>query len=423
MIECGIFEHDITPPLGTQIPGYFGVRIADGILESLRCSAVCFAEDDVIKSVIVSADAIQVPKEVCDASRKMIAQKLNVSIESVTVHATHIHTGGPVLSFICEENSDYDAYLLSRIVDTAIIASGNLREVKLGFAKGFDDTLAHYRDRVLPDGSLRTNASGDTKPFGKIDPEITCLVIDAVDGSRYGVIVNYACHTDCVSGTKFSSDFPGAMRDTLRDVYGADFMPVFLNGFFGNLNHIDFEHGAHRRPAYYRSMGRKLAGKVAAAMEDTVYFDKPEFKAASKTITVKTRMPAPELLKWADETVTKTEGVSVDDMYFAKETLEVQNEGAHDFDLCLQVQKIGGVNLFACPREMFVEFEFMLKSGSDSGMNLCVCNANGGCGYVPIRELIAPGIYESRLNRGKLVPDAGYIMIDEMLALMKALNV
>ena len=70
---------------------------------------------------------------------------------------------------------------------------------------------------------------------------------------------------------------------------------------------------------------------------------------------------------------------------------------------------------------MFVEFEFILKEGSDSDMNLCACNSNGDCGYVQIKELIRPTVYESRLDTGKLEPDAGYKMVDTMLDLMKSL--
>lgn len=422
MIQCGIFEHDITPKLGSQMPGYFNIRLADGIKEPLRCSAIVFAQDGAVKSVIVSADAIHVPPKNNLSARRRIAELLPVDEAAVTVHGTHIHTGGPVLEgFICDADEEYCSFLEDRIVDCAVLAKAELRDVRIGFAKGYDDTLAHYRDRVLPDGSLKTNASGDSKPFGKIDPEITCLVIDNSDGSRYGVLVNYACHTDCVGGTALSSDFPGAMRDTLRGAFGADFMPVFVNGFFGNLNHIDFEHQTHKRPKYYRSMGVKLAGRVISAMEDTVYFDEPDFRAASKTITVKTRMPEPELIEWADGILASPDGVPASDMHFAKEVRHVLDLGLRDFDLCLQVQKIGGVNIFACPREMFVEFEQMLKAGSDSAMNLCIANANGGCGYVPIHELIKPGIYEARLDAGKLEPDAGYKMVDGMLELMKTI--
>ena len=325
-----------------------------------------------------------------------------------------------MLDFICEEDAEYCGFLGKRIVDCAVLAAAHQSEIRLGYAKTFDDTIANYRDRVLPDGSLRTNAGGETKPYGKIDPEISCLFIDSVSGAHLGAIVNYACHTDCVGGTEFSSDFPGALRDTMRAVWGAGFTTVFLNGFFGNLNHITFhDRSISGRPGYYRSMGRKLAGPVIAALEDAKWMDDPKITASSDTIIVKTRKPEQELLEWADKILTEPEKASKDDLHFAKEAKAVEQRGQIDFSLCLQFVRFGNVNLFASPREMFVEFEHMIKKNSDSEWNIVACNSNGGCGYVPTKELHAPGIYEARLDRGKLEVDTGYRMVDTLLKLMK----
>ncbi len=422
MIKCGIYEHDITPALGAQIPGYFSKRFATGIKEKLCAEAAVFAKDDKIVSVIVTADTIGIPKNVCDRSRSEIAAKLALDEAAVTVHATHVHTGGPTLTgFITDRDDVYCNWMGDRMVEAAVIASQHMEEVKIGFGRDYDYTIANYRDRICEDGIPRTNHR-NSKPFGKIDPEVACIVLDRPDGSHYGVIANYACHTDCVGGSEFSTDFPGAMRETLRKTYGDDFHPVFLNGFFGNINHIDFDNNKHAVPGYYRKMGVKLAGRVISAIEDrdVVWFENPEFRASAKRIMIKHRQASEWEINWATEELKKSE-IAVNDKYFAEDILRVAQLPERELDVCVQVQKIGGINLFACPREMFVEFGFMLKEGSDSKYNLTTCNSNGDCGYVQIKELITPTVYESRLNEGKLVPEAGYMMVDTMLELMKTL--
>ena len=420
MLKCGFFEHDITPPLGAQMPGYFDVRLATGIKEPLKAIAAVFSDEEGVKSVIVACDAIQVPPQVNLAAREKIAEMLGCCVDCVTVHATHVHTGGPVLAFVCTEDEEYNKFLGQRIVDCAVFAAARQVEVKLGFAHAFDDTIANYRDRVLPNGQLKTNAGGETRPYGKIDPEISILFIDSPCGRHLGAVVNYACHTDCVGGTEFSSDFPGALRDTLRSVWGDGFTTVFLNGFFGNLNHITFhDRSISSRPKYYRSMGRKLAGHVIAAAEDAKWMEDPKITAASETIIARTRKPDAELLAWADTILADPENAKKDDLHFAKQARAVEARGQIDFPLCLQFVRFGDVNLFATPREMFVEFEHMIKEGSDSKWNIVTCNSNGGCGYVPTRELHAPGIYEARLNTGKLEIDTGYTMVDTLMKLMK----
>ena len=195
---------------------------------------------------------------------------------------------------------------------------------------------------------------------------------------------------------------------------------MFLNGFFGNLNHITFEdRSICGRPGYYRSMGRKLAGHVIAAAEEAEWMEDPKITAAAETLVVRTRKPDAELLAWADAILAAPEKAATDDLHFAAEAKAVEARGQIDFPLCLQFVRFGGVNLFATPREMFVEFEYMIKEGSDSRHNLVACNTNVGCGYVPTRELHAPGIYEARLDRGKLEIDTGCKMVDTLLNLMK----
>lgn len=88
-------------------------------------------------------------------------------------------------------------------------------------------------------------------------------------------------------------------------------------------------------------------------------------------------------------------------------------------ELCVKRNAVAAVNLFAAPREMFVEFERMIKERSDSDVNIVACNSNGGCGYVPTKELHAPGIYEARLDKGKPEADTGYRMVDSLMKLMK----
>ena len=70
MLKCGFFEHDITPPLGAQMPGYFDVRLATGIKEPLKAIAAVFSDEEGVKSVIVACDAIQVPPQINLAARE-----------------------------------------------------------------------------------------------------------------------------------------------------------------------------------------------------------------------------------------------------------------------------------------------------------------------------------------------------------------
>jgi len=425
MIRCGFYEHDITPKLGMSRPGHLGFAPAFEVFDPLCCSAAVLGDADGISQVFVSVDALQVPVACGDCARQAISEALSVKPDGIMICATHTHSGGPVESYGDARNYDeaYCRFLTERIIDCAILASKRMRPVKLGFANAFEDTVAHCRVRVLPDGTVRTFAP-DSTAYTPIDPEVSCIVIDGIDGSHYGVIVNYACHACCVEGAGFSSDFPGALRNALRARFGPDFTTIFCNGFLGNINHIDYEsNDSEKPPMHYRVIGQKLAEKVAEAMEQTCYFAQPQLRSLGKTITVKTREMTPQKVAWAKERMDHLEGLPITEQMAVKEALFVSQRGVLDYDLLLQVHKIGDVLLFATPRELFIEFQHILKARSSSRMNLCVGLANGACSYVPIKELVDnPGCFETTHNRFALEADTGDRIVETLLELMQELS-
>ena len=94
-MKCGIYETDITPALGMEMPGYFELRRAEGVREPLFSEAVFF-ESGGSRAVIISNDVIQIPTESCDKVRAAVAERLDMAPENILICATHSHTAGPV---------------------------------------------------------------------------------------------------------------------------------------------------------------------------------------------------------------------------------------------------------------------------------------------------------------------------------------
>lgn len=420
MYICGISETDITPSMGMEIPGYFARRLAAGVLDPLSALTAYF-ENDGDRAVLISCDAIGVPLSVCDRARHRIAEALSMTPDAVLICATHSHTGGPVEHFgsFCQENNPYLAFLEERIVDGAILAKADARPVTLRFVKTAEDKLAYYRNYVMPDGSYQTWCGPGAKPYGEIDPEVCVLRIDNADGSPYGCLVNYACHCDCVGGDSYSADYPGAMRAALRRMYGEDFRPMYLNGANGNINHCD-PNGFHNVPYHFRRMGRILACDVSRAMEiggEALADD--GISAVYRVLTMERRAPDASLIAWAEK-VAADPDASVMDAYFAGEALRFRDEGARTVAVPVQVIAVGPLAIFAMPGEMYVEFGKMCKKLRPRAMVASLANA--AVGYVPIRELFQPGIYEARLCEGsQLPPDAGYRMVEALAEMAETL--
>ena len=427
MIRCGIHEANITPALGMEIPGYFETRLADGVRDELFAEAVYFDSGDsraVSRAVLISCDAIQIPLESCDRVRSVLAERLGAAPENILVCATHSHTAGPVETWgdFVHLNPDYMRFLENRMIDGACLAAQGAREVRLSFASETEDRIAYYRDYVSPDGTYRTWGGEGYVPFGEIDPEVGVLRINAADGTPYGVIVNYACHCDCVGGSSYSSDYPGEMRRALRRLYGESFMPVFVNGFCGNINHVDPK-GFHREvPEHYKRMGRMLAADASRAFELAVRpFEDESVAGAMTVLEIPSRVPDASHLAFADQ-AEKNPDAGIMDRFYAQEIRRTDAEGVKTLPVPVQVLRVGEAAFFGMPGEIFAEFGRMLKERSPIPHAMPVNLANGAYGYVPTRELVQPGIYEASVGMSnRLDIEAGYRMTDELIRLAEAI--
>ena len=162
-----------------------------------------------------------------------------------------------------------------------------------------------HKDGEIADDELENVSGGCGDPYTEIDHDVEVLYIDNEDSSPYGMIVNYACHCDCVGGTEISADYPGVMRQTLRRFYGEDFRPVFINGFCGNINHAAPD-GHHQVQGYFRQMGKWLAEDVIQLRENALTgqeqkaLAQPMIDARTANVTIPSRLPDEALVTWAE---------------------------------------------------------------------------------------------------------------------------
>ncbi|MDD4017675.1 MAG: hypothetical protein PHV28_06990 [Kiritimatiellae bacterium] len=425
-MKCGLYEHDITPALNSDIPGQLYRRKATGIRERLFVHAAYLENDDGEKAVVASVDVILLPDAMADDARSEISEKLAMPKEHVLLAATHSHTAGPVWTWgdFATEDPAYISFLKSRIIDAAMVAAQHSKPVTLRWGQGHDGQNAHYRDFICADGRYKTNPGigGDKKPFGVIDPEVGVIHIDNLDKTPYGAIINYACHCDCVGGTSYSSDYPGAIKERLKKMHGSQFVPVFINGFCGNLNHVDFENGSHKVPDYYITMGNRLAIEVNRTRETAEPMSSETIRGAHDDLSLATREPTAELLSWAEQTLADRDASPVD-RFYANEAQRFAKEGVQQVQLVVQALRLSDVVLYGMPGEIYTEYALFLKKHTLDCHVMTANLANGCAGYVPIPELFRPGIYEARLcSSSKLVPEAGQIMSNRLLELESKLR-
>ena len=94
MLQCGFYEKEITPPLGSDIPGYFMKRPSTGVLDRLYAKAFAVS-DGTTSAVLIEIDAVELPVKNRDAITAHIHAMTGLAPEHVAVCATHTHYGIP----------------------------------------------------------------------------------------------------------------------------------------------------------------------------------------------------------------------------------------------------------------------------------------------------------------------------------------
>ena len=113
-MRAGFYESDITPPLGSGIPGP-GIEIfADGIKHKLFAKALVL-ENDKTRVAFLALDALGLPISFPDTVRKRVAKAIPIEESAILMAAIHIHTGPPVKN---DEFKTSDTIRDQRIIDT-----------------------------------------------------------------------------------------------------------------------------------------------------------------------------------------------------------------------------------------------------------------------------------------------------------------
>ncbi|CAG7655108.1 hypothetical protein ACFQI7_36915 [Paenibacillus allorhizosphaerae] len=428
MIRCGMAEVDITPALGSEIPGYFGPRLGSGMKDPLYAKSLV-TETETCIAVIIALDSISVPRETVQTIRKLVGEAVHIEPAAIFVSATHTHTGGPVSTGLgCTENPAYLEWLAQKAADSAILAYRTRKAARIGFGRGHEADIAFNRRFFMKDGTFRTNP-GIGNPLvdraaGPIDPEVLVMRIDDADGNPIGIVTNYACHTDTVGGSEYCADYPGELSRFVKRALGDQAVSLFLLGACGNINHIDVSGKRNKAVDHYRWMGRILGAEVVKVREKIDVGGEARIEALSGYFTVELRSPTEEEADAAGMVVQK--GTSdVREATYAREILKIMEEcPTASREVEVQALRIGELSVVGLPGEIFVEFGLDIKRQSPSAYTMIDTMCNGTIrAYICTREAHRQGGYEPRMTfRNRFPEETGERLVELAVQLLNRLQ-
>ena len=302
-------------------------------------------------------------------------------------------------------------------------AVNNMQEARIGVNKGECRVAANRRNPDSPSGPYNLYKY----PKGTMDPTVMVLRVEDTSGNMIGAMTNYAGHAVGWGSRELgiSRDYPGFALEVLERVWGDDIVAMFLQGCCGNLNlnwiwdkpeespmpprrlPVEFE----PRLREVRRLGHILGSETLKVAEYiTDFVSDAILKGARKGVEVRIREDLPERMQNEKKPSEPGKRGSVYDAITAgKKTLRTE----------VQVLRIGDCFIAGLPSEVFVEYQMEIRRRSGAPYTFVSELANDSISYVPTPEAYKEGGYEERSS--SLAPDAGKMLVDGVLDLMKRL--
>lgn len=414
--SAGFARVDATPPSGVPIPGYFSHRVGSGVKDPIgvECIAVSDGTND---ALICSVDNLQLAGSFFDAAFPAITAATGVPRDRIFVHATHSHTAPAVCSragYSEEENRRvrlYADFLITRIADAGCMALADRAPAKIAFARTDCKNVSFIRRFRLKDGSVRTNPpTRDIKePLGTPDESLFVVRFKREKAADIA-IVSFGTHTDSVSGTRYSADWPGVLRTTFENGIGGGVRCLVLVGAQGDVNHVNHWPSPGRRALKFadihRYTGRAVAGAAMAVWDICEELPAGPVRGAVSSVRLPANLPTEQELKWVAlfDAGRKAE-IPLGEMELLTLTRKnsrvrrLKNGPAH-FDILVSSLTIGDSLAFAgLPCEPFVDIGRGIKERSPFRATLVGCLVNGSEGYIPSTAAHRQGGYEGLSSR------------------------
>jgi len=278
-LRVGVFEADVTPPIGSPV----AYAMTRSIVDPLSARGMVIFIDNQKPVVLCAVDWIGISNEGNDLWKKKLAEAAHTTIDRVSVHVLHQHDG-VVCDFTMEKiTKEYgveptqfdDAFLykaIQNVADAVAAASVHPEEVThIGFGEAKVEKVASNR-RILGDGGkvtmIRWSSGNDSAtmaaPEGLVDPWLKCVSL--WDNEKtIAVITYYATHPQSYYGKgDVTCEFIGIARNRREKSLGLPH--IHFNGAGGNITSGKYNDGSE---ASRQALAKRVETAMQQAWEQT----------------------------------------------------------------------------------------------------------------------------------------------------------
>ena len=422
MLNGGATTLDITPPLGTLIPGLFHERRAEGVHDPLNVRSFVLERDGGGIAIVV-CDLVGVSRTYLDRAKARIAESTGLAPERVLICCTHTHSGAQT------GDDAYTAFLVERIADSVRMAWDGRDAAAVGWGYAQEGRPVFNRRFHMADGTVRTNPGiGNpdvVKAAGPVDPDVGVICIQKPDGEPVGLLCNYALHY--VGGgdheREISADYFGHFSRLIQRMRGKRFTAALSNGASGDINNHDVIGGsrsANDRHQHSERVAALLAAQALWVWNEMEFTGDllPGGEMVEVALQRKAR-PSPADIARAREIDESGRGTMAD-RAFARRILRRMADVPDETRTWVQALRIGDLALVGVPGELLVRPGLEIKKRSPFGQTIVLELANDSVGYLPDEQACKEGGYEP--EAALYSPGSGEKIVEAAVGLLDRLH-
>ena len=452
--ELGVGVADITPPVGYWRYGYPPVK-STGIKDPLYAKALVFKQGDEQGALLI-CNLLGIPRDLSRVVREHASKETGIPFQNITVSATHTHTSPAITEefqkFINNEATgklgdsngvSYFSYLVSGMTKAVTDAYENRKAVKIISGIGQAHGVSFNRRYLMTDGKVHFNPGRlnprIVSPAGPVDPDVHFVLFQPEDHLSFNASLTVFASHYVRGGTEFSSDYTYFLEESLKDVFGENFVLVSGLGFCGNINTVNLKDSTvEKADRKVKEMGNRLAEVVRNTYKKKKV-STPDFEVLSNVIYLPLQDYSQEELLWSKEggvslypestflEQRRKLKISVWGVQPPLEQLRLREAVPPSFfgdpwrlPVEIHVFKLDKQTaIVTMPGELFTEFGIELKKMSPFENTMLIELANADIAYVPTKQAFNEGSYEAINSR--LAPGSGEKMVEEALIMLHRL--
>lgn len=421
-LRAGAAWSNITPRMGVPLDGtIMQIGSAKHVHDELwvRCIVL---DDGKTQLAFALVDNTMISREIHDAAKKMIEERIGIRPSHVCISATHSHSTPRAVVGLKDNtlHQEYLEYLAVKIADGVVRAFNGLAPAEIGWGSFREPRYVHNRRWRMkqPVSSPFENASDWVKmnpnrsdpnlqePAGPVDDEVFIVALRHQGSEQpLALMANYGLHyVGGIPAGQVSADYFGAYADRVQLGWNADrltppFVAMMTNGTSGDVNANDITQPRVRHAPFARMqlLANDLAKSTVEMLPNLDYQSEITLAAAGVDLDLGVRKPDAERLVWAQAHRVPDDfaGRLTRPQIYAREAIEL-SKFPDRLPVRLQAFRIGDLAIAQSPCETFAATGLKIKAESPfRGATFTIELANGYSGYLPSAEQFELGGYET----------------------------